>query len=136
MANEEVEELLQELKSQSWLECREVRIEEAEPGRFALAGELVVPHLEGMERLSYLVSDVAALCQEQEDPALAWARLHAELLPCPPEEEEFPFRVWTDPLPASSFARLAAVIREALLVDEAEDEEEDTGDGFIPLEEL
>jgi hypothetical protein len=135
MDRDRIEALLALFEEQPWLECRELKVEEAEPGRFALAGEVAAPHLEGVERLSYLVSDVATLCREEEDPALAWARLHAEMLPCPGEEEEFPFRLWTDPLPAPSFARLTDVISEAMqLGDEGEDE--DLGNGFIQIDEL
>jgi hypothetical protein len=121
------DDLLAELRSQVWAEFHELAVRPDERGRLALEGDLIVPHLEGMERLSYLISDVATLCQETEDPALAWARLHAEMLPCPPEEDYFPFRVWTDPLPPPSFQRLAAILHEALVLTDEEEDDEDGG---------
>ena len=127
------EELLKELGGQPWAEGRELAVVRDPEGRVTLEGELIVPHLEGVERLSYLISDIATLCHETEDPALAWARLRAEMLPCPPEDDYFPFRIWTDPLPPPSFDRLAAIIHEAL---QLAGEDDDSDGGFIPLDEL
>jgi hypothetical protein len=127
-------DLLADLRLQPWAEFQELAVRTDERGRLTLEGDVIVPHLEGMERLSYLISDVATLCQETDDPALAWARLHAEMLPCPADEDYFPFRTWTDPLPPASFDRLAAILREALdLTDEEEDQD---GGGFIDIDNL
>jgi hypothetical protein len=128
------QELLDELRAQAWAEFPELSVRSDERGRLALEGDVIVPHVEGMERLSYLISDVATLCQETDDPALAWARLHAEMLPCPADEEYFPFRIWTDPLPPPSFDRLAAILCEAL--DLTDEDEEQDGGGFIDIDNL
>jgi hypothetical protein len=128
------QELLDELRAQGWAEFQELSVRSDERGWPALEGNVIVPHVEGMERLSYLISDVAMLCQETDDPALAWARLHAEMLPCPADEEYFPFRIWTDPLPPTSFDRLAAILCEAL--DLTDNEEEQNGGGFINIDNL
>jgi hypothetical protein len=127
------QDLLADLRLQAWAEFPELAVRTDEDGRRTLEGDVIVPHLEGMERLSYLISDVATLCQETEDPALAWARLHVEMLPCPAEEDYFPFRAWTDPLPPPSFDRLAAIIREAL---DLADEDEDDSSGLIDIDNL
>jgi hypothetical protein len=119
-----IDDLIALLEEQSWMECRETRIAE-ESGNLSLHGEWIIPHIEGVERLAYLISDTAAIAREEEDPALAGARLHAEMLPSPTEEDSFPFRIWTDPLPPPSFARLAAVVWEALQLGEEESEGED-----------
>jgi hypothetical protein len=119
-----IDDLIALLHEQSWMECRETRIAE-ESGRLSLLGEWIMPHIEGVERLAYLISDTAAIAREEEDPSLAGARLHAEMLPSPAEEDAFPFRVWTDPLPPPSFARLAAAVWEALQLGEEESEGED-----------
>lgn len=131
-----IEELTEILEEQPWMECREMRVV-ADGERHALEGEWVVPYLEGIEPLSYLVSEVVLLVRESGIAALAEARLHVEILPSPAEEEPFPFRVWTDPLPAEAFERLIALIVEAIQLLEAEgEEEEESGNGFIPIEEL
>jgi hypothetical protein len=127
---EMIDELIALLHEQPWMECREIRAVE-EQGRLSLVGEWIIPYLEGVERLAYLVSDAASLAREAEDPALAEARFHAEMLPSPAEEETFPFRVWTDPLPAASFHRLVAVLSEALRLGE---EEESGEEGLIQLD--
>lgn len=131
-----IEELIAMLEEQPWMECREIRIVEA-AGCVSLEGEWIVPYLEGVEPLSYLVSEVALLVRESEEPALAGARLHVEMLPSPAEEEHFPFRVWTDPLPPDAFERLVALVGEAIQLLEAEGEDEDeSGNGFIPIDGL
>jgi hypothetical protein len=129
-----IEELTALLNEQPWMECRELRLVEEE-GRLSLQGDWIIPFLEGVEQLAYLVSDVALLVREMEDPALAGTRLHAELLPSPPDEATFPFRIWTDALPPDGFESLIALLVEALQTVE-EDGEEHSGNGFIQLDEL
>jgi len=131
-----IEELRALLEEQAWMECRKLTVV-AEPQQRWLQGEWIVPYLEGIEPLAYLVSEVALLTGEAGDPALTGARLHAEMLPCPAEEAHFPFRIWTDPVPTAAFEGLVSRIVEALHLLEAEEEEdEDSGKGFIPIDGL
>jgi len=129
------EELLAVLGEQAWIQESSLSVETDGEGRVALRGDVTVTDLEGVEILIYLIADIATLCRETADPALAFGRLHAEVLPASSENDLFRFRLWTDPLPAPSFDRLAAIIREAV---ELTDEEEDASrnGGFIPLDEL
>lgn len=123
-----IDELIALLEELPWLECRKTRVTE-EDGRLSLAGEWIIPYLEGVEQLAYLVSDTALLAREAD---LAGARLHAEMLPSPAEEAQFPFRIWTDPLPSEAFERMVGVLTEALQLVEEEDEE----DGLIQIDGL
>jgi hypothetical protein len=131
-----IEQLRELVGEQPWMECRELTVV-AEPEQRWLQGEWVLPYLEGVEPLAYLVSEVALLVQESEEPSLAGARLHAELLPGPAEEAYFPFRIWTDPVPTAAFDGLLFLLIEALHLLEAEGEEgEESGNGFIQIDEL
>lgn len=130
-----IEEFVALLNEQLWIECREIAVLE-ESGRLSLQGEWSIPYLEGVEPLAYLISECALLVREAEEPALEGARLHAEMLPSPAEEENYPFRIWTDPLPADGFERLVALLIEALQMVDAEDDEEESGNGFIPIDTL